>query len=201
MTSGTEWLAARLPRCLGARCYRIDFVTLADRGVVFSRGAIGPQPSVIVRRGFDDARPSTVSIADDPQPDLAPSSAGALYYAYGRGWFRWDFGSRAPRLTRFRGATEAPVLRLQGGDWYLRSGQSCRPSLLVMLASGRRLTVGSPGGRRGLARTPGSDCGELTDLVLTPRDVITAWAYRPPYSIASHVDFGLVGAVVATPRA
>ena len=110
MSSGTRWLAADLPRCVGGRCYRIDAVGLADQGVVFVRGAIGPQPSFIVRRGFSDAKATRLAVPNDPQPDLAPSSVGALYYAFGRGWYRWDFGRPDTRLTRFLGARQTPVL-------------------------------------------------------------------------------------------
>jgi hypothetical protein len=51
--TGRRWLAAEMPACVGERCYRIDWVTLSDKGVVFDRGAIGPQPSFVVRRRFD----------------------------------------------------------------------------------------------------------------------------------------------------
>ena len=198
MATGRKWLAARLPRCVAGRCYRIDFVTLADRGVVFSRGAIGPQPSLIVRRAYIDAKPTTVPVPNDPQPDLAPSSEGALYYAYSRGWYRWDFGRRLPRLTQFKGPDQAPILRYERGDWYLRGGKSCRPSVRVLSPKGPQVVISSPGGKTGLARTPASDCAEMTDLVLTHTDVITAWVFRPPYAITAHNDFGLVGVLLAT---
>jgi len=41
MATGKQWIAAKVPRCVATRCFRIDGVTLADGGVVFSRGAIG----------------------------------------------------------------------------------------------------------------------------------------------------------------
>lgn len=48
--SGVEWLAADLPRCEQGSCYRVDQITLADRGVVFTRAASGPDTSRVVRR-------------------------------------------------------------------------------------------------------------------------------------------------------
>src|SRR4051812_28029365 len=53
MRSGSDWVAADMPRCGHSGCYRIDAVTLADEGVAFDRGAIGPQPSYVGRRRFD----------------------------------------------------------------------------------------------------------------------------------------------------
>ena len=35
MRTGHEWVAAQMSRCRRGRCYRIDSVTLADKGVVF----------------------------------------------------------------------------------------------------------------------------------------------------------------------
>jgi hypothetical protein len=32
-------------------------------------------------------------LANDPQPDLARSSAGAYYYWLRHGWMRWNFGA------------------------------------------------------------------------------------------------------------
>jgi hypothetical protein len=198
MTTGQLWLAARLPRCIAGRCYRIDSVTLADRGVVFDRGAIGPQPSLIVRRAFTDQKPISVQIPNDPQPDLAPSSQGALYYAYARGWYRWDFGQRVPRLTRFKGAVQTPILRYERGDWYLRTGKSCKPSLVRIRPRGATTVVGSSTSASRLGRIPSSDCAEMTDLVLAGSNAITAWVFRPVYAITAHVDFGLVGVLLTT---
>ena len=57
LDANRTWVAAAMPRCVRGRCYRIDAVTLSDSGVVFDRGAIGPQPSLVVRRAFTAARP------------------------------------------------------------------------------------------------------------------------------------------------
>jgi len=165
MSSGTRWLAADLPRCVGGRCYRIDAVGLADQGVVFVRGAIGPQPSFIVRRGFSDAKATRLAVPNDPQPDLAPSSVGALYYAFGRGWYRWDFGRPDTRLTRFRGARQTPVLLNEGDDWFVRVDAQCKGGL--QRAGARRHA------RRRLRRPPEPPAlGRPTrDHMVAPRQV------------------------------
>lgn len=92
MAKGTDWVPAEMPRCVRRRCYQIGAVTLAEHGVVFTRTTTGPDDSVLIRRGFSDPRPSEVRIPGDPQPELAPSSAGALNNGVGHGWLRWDFG-------------------------------------------------------------------------------------------------------------
>jgi hypothetical protein len=127
MATGKQWLAARLPRCVSTRCYRIDGVTLADRGVVFTRGAIGPQPSFIVRRAFTDPAPTSVALPGDPQPELATSSAGALYY-----WFGRTAGTSAP--ASLGPPASAPPTRTR--------------------FSNSRVGTGSPAGRLAPARKP-----------------------------------------------
>src|SRR5436190_6457082 len=73
----TDWIAAQLPRCRNGRCYRIDAVELAADGVVFDRGAIGTQPSLVLRRRFRGSKLEVLRVPRDPQPDLAPSETGA----------------------------------------------------------------------------------------------------------------------------
>jgi hypothetical protein len=200
MGSGTQWLAADMPRCGRAGCYRIDAVTLADHGVAFDRGAIGPQPSFVVRRAFSAARPSAIAIPGDPQPDLAPSSAGALYYAFGRGWYRWDFGSRRPARTAFGDPARQPrVLRYEHGLWLLLARNGCQmglrasrrgartvaletaPRLLSLLGIRRRMCVGSLG------------------VVWTGSQAVSAWAVYPRAEMQEHEETGLAGLAVAGP--
>ena len=192
MATGKQWLAAQLPRCVGARCYRIDGVTLAERGVVFVRGAIGSQPSVVVRRAFTDPRPTSLSIPHDPQPDLAPSSAGALYYAFGRGWYRWDFGSSRPRLTRFKGFQQTPVLAYEGGDWFVRVVDGCRAGLRLIRADGGSSVIVSAGQVLALARLAATDCADLLELSLSGTRAVTAWVVRPESADPDEVAAGLV---------
>ena len=82
-----QWTVARMPSCSVSGCYQIGAVTVADDGIVFIRDAVGSQPSRVVRRELGATGTQSVAIADDPQPDLVPSSSGALYYALSRGWY------------------------------------------------------------------------------------------------------------------
>lgn len=199
LATGRLWQAARLARCVHARCYRVDFVTLADRGVVWTRGAVGPQPSFVMRRRFGAGKAETWELPGDPQPDLAASSAGALFYYYAHGWYRWDFGVASPTLTSFRGSREQSVLAFEHGSWYLRRDVACRPSLLLARSGGKTAALTTAAAAVRLARVPKGDCVQLVDLVLTGRTATTAWTFQPSYAINAHVDFGLTGAVLAGP--
>src|SRR5829696_8441427 len=57
MAAGRTWVAASMPRCQGTRCWRIDAVTLADDGVVFTRVASNPDASTVMRRAFTESGP------------------------------------------------------------------------------------------------------------------------------------------------
>ena len=197
MSTGTRWLAADLPRCVGGRCYRIDAVGLADQGVVFVRGAIGPQPSFIVRRGFSDAKPTSLAVPNDPQPDLAPSSAGALYYAFGRGWYRWDFGRRDTRLTRFRGARQTPVLLNEGDDWFVRVATPCKGGLQRFRGTGSASTVGTAARVLALAGVPADDCADLLDLELSGDRLVTTWSLHGKSGDPDEQEF--TGVIVSQP--
>ena len=197
MKTGKRWVAADSPRCLRGRCYRIDAVTLADRGVVFDRGAIGPQPSFVIRRGFRDPKPSAVSIPNDPQPDLARSSAGAFYYAFGRGWFRWDFGSRRPHFTG-RTSVQPWIVAFEGGRLLLTSRSGCRTSLSVRVAGGRVLRIAAPSRTASSPKDLGPLCRDLTGFAWSGRKLIAGWALTPKISVDSHTDVGLVGVVVSS---
>ena len=196
LVTGRKWLAARLPRCVQKRCYRVDAITLADRGVVFTRGAIGPQPSYVVRRAFDGKLVS-FALPGDPQPDLAASSDGALYFYFGHGWYRWDFGHARPTPARIPTSATTSVLAFDHGNWYLRTDPGCRPTLSVIRPDGRRAVLTSPRTASKLIGAPPSDCAHLTDLAIAGTELFTGWTSQPSYSINSHVDLGLVGAILA----
>jgi hypothetical protein len=203
METGGEWVAADMPSCPQEQCYRIDKVTLAHRGVVFSRGAIGPHPSVIVRRAFDDAKPTSVSVPDDPQPDLVRSSAGAFYYQLRRGWMRWDFGNRRPRLIDLESAVSSgPVpLEYRRGRLLLATDLPCK-STLVIRGGGRTFRLPAPVSTPYSPREFGPLCRQLTSAFWTGDKLLGAWAVLPKLSVESHADVGLVGVAVAagTPR-
>jgi hypothetical protein len=197
LASGHRWLAAAFRRCVQRRCYRIDYVTLGQGGVVFTRGAVGPQPSFVLRRRFRMKAVEAVRLPGDPQPDLARSSAGALYYYFGHGWYRWDFGHPHPTLTRFKGSSQVDIVGFEQGTWYLIGGNRCHPSLRIVRPSGRATTLMSARRAARRAAVPLSDCVLLTSTLISAAGVgvVTAWAFEPNYSINAHVDFGLVGAI------
>ena len=197
MSTGTRWLAASLPRCVGGRCYRIDAVGLADQGVVFVRGAIGPQPSFIVRRGFSDAKPTSLAVPNDPQPDLSPSSAGALYYAFARGWYRWDFGRPDARLTRFRGALQTPVLLNEGGDWFVRAAAPCKGALQRFRGTGSAAIVGAAERVLALAGVPADDCADVLALQVSGDRLVTTWSLHGKSGDLDTEEF--TGVIVSQP--
>jgi hypothetical protein len=195
LSTERRWIAARLPRCVHSDCYRIDYITLADKGVVFTRGAIGPQPSFVFRRSFE-GRLERVRLPGDAQPDLAPSSAGALYYHYAHGWYRWDFGRRRPALTRYRSSRPA-VLAFERDSWYLKVGPSCRPNVIRVDPGGRAHPVVSGTHVKRAVHVPASDCATLSDIKVAASHVLSLWALMPVFAIGAHVDFDLVGAAVS----
>ena len=196
MRTGRNWIAARLNRCEHGRCYRIDAVTLADRGVVFTRGAIGSQPSLIVRRGFGDARVTTIPVRGDPQPDLAPSSTGALFYSLRGGWRRWDFGRR-----------ERPLGFKQRGWWILGSERGrlllmsstrrCRPATALAVAGGRTVALPAPTSTPASPKEFGRLCRVLTDVAWRGSRLLVAWAVLPELTLRTHGDVGVVGVVTS----
>jgi copper transport protein len=173
-----NWIAAKFPSCVGKRCYRIDAVTLANRGVAFDRGAIGSQPSLVVRRAFSAPAPETVRVVHDPQPDLIPSSAGATYFALGAGWRRWDFGWSAPRPTPFITNGPADPIVYDSGRWFVREHRGC-DDVIVQLADGRQHVVGSPVRARALAGVGPGFCATFISLTWARGRAMTSWAVAP----------------------
>jgi hypothetical protein len=194
----TEWVAADLPRCPGGRCYRIDAVTVTAQGVVFTRGATGTFPAQVVRRGFADDRPTSVAVRDDPQPDLIPDSTGALYYVLSQGWYRWDFGVRAPVLV---GGPEAGLetwLRREGNLTFTVSRRGCRYTVSADRPGRSSAPIARP---QELIRLTGSSpdsCVQMYALGWTGRQAVTAWAVVPKASESGHSDTGLRGAIMVS---
>jgi len=197
MANGKQWLAVSEPQCRGGRCRRVDSVTLADRGVVFTRTASDPDESFIVRRGFADRRASRVRIPRDPQPELLPSSAGALYHALGRGWFRWDFGRARPRRTAFAAEPPVPLLGYERGYWFRMTNRGCRYGVVAQHDRGVRTTIASPSRLMAAAGTSDHEglCVQLGGLTWTGRQPITSWGVIPEESEEEHEEHGLVGLI------
>jgi hypothetical protein len=197
--TGAEWVAADLPRCERGRCYRIDRVALAERGVVFTRVTSGPDESRIVRRAFADRASTQVTIPGDPQADLAPSSAGALYYAFDRGWYRWDFGQAHPRHVGLPVRPPALLLGYESGHWFSLTQRGCRYAVTVLDPAGRRMTSIAA---RTLGRVAAhrSSCVQLSASAWTGRRLVTAWGVAPQEELEEHLDVGLIAVVHASER-
>jgi hypothetical protein len=199
LETGARWIAATMPRCVNGRCYRIDTVTLADDGVVFTRGAIGPQPSLVVRRAFTDASPFPIQVPGDPQPDLAPSSHGALFNDFSRGWFRWDFSSDAPQHLKLgRGIGQDGVQGLEGERLLLMTSRGCSSALSLHDGSGRPEPVTAPARLALFAEERGPHvCVMLLGTTWSGSEPVSSWALEPDASAQAHSDEGLGGLAVA----
>jgi hypothetical protein len=193
MTSGREWVAADLPRCVGGRCYRIDYVTLADDGVAFDRGAIGPQPSLVLRRRFGGPLQSTV-VANDPQPNLVPSYTGAYFSEFGRGWRRWDFGSSRPQAAAGPLPPHGQVLAVERAGLLSRVGSSCHPRLV--LTSGGRTQVFVP---PRVTDTSTEICALVSGFALDGDRLVVGWGLIPKVSLDTHSEVGDLGILAVHP--
>lgn len=197
MSTGTTHVAAAMGRCDKRRCYQIEAVELAVDGVVFTRTSRNPDRSMIVRRTLSSSTSSQVVLRSDPQPDLIPSSAGALYYQLTVGWFRWDFGQSRPRRARFRANPPALLLAYEQGNWLLATRRGCDFGLVVV-RGGRRTTIAAPGDLRHYAVPGTAPCVLLQDVAWTGRQALSAWAIVPATSSDEHSDRGLIGVGLAS---
>jgi hypothetical protein len=198
MSADRVRLATEMPRCVHGRCYQFGAITLAERGIVFTRDSTNPDQSLVVRRRFSDRAFSKVTILRDPQPDLVPSSAGALYYALGRGWYRWDFGQRRPRRTRLRANPPAPLLAYEHGRWFTSTHRGCDFGVAVGNGRGHRRLIAAPELLRRLVPRGSRYCVLLQAFAWTGRQALTAWALVPRHSTDEHSDKGLVGVALAS---
>lgn len=187
MTTHSTWVAADFPRCEAGKCYRIDYVTLADAGVTFDRGAIGTQPSQVLRRRFN-GRLESVAVPGDPQPDLVPSSAGAFYFVLTRGWFRWDFASRRPQASAAPQPPTGQVLAVAARGILLQTGTSCHAKL-VFLSMGHTETFLPPKA----AGVNGDVCAHVTGFSIEANRLVVGWGLLPRLSLQTHSDAGVLG--------
>jgi hypothetical protein len=196
MRTGRVRLVSMLPRCERGHCYRLGEVTLSDQGVVFTRDSSNPDLSWVVRIRFSNRALTRVRISHDPQPDLVPSSAGAVYYAFGRGWYRWDFAKK-PRGTRFRANPPAPLLGYEHGRWFLSTRRGCDFGVVALDGAGHHRVVVSAQRLRSLVPSSSRSCVWLQAFGLTGRQPLTAWALVPRQSSEEHSDKGLFGIAFA----
>jgi hypothetical protein len=152
---------------------------------------------LVVRRRFGSVKPEVVAVPSDPQPDLAASSAGALYFWFRHGWVRWDFGQRKPHLTGLRDVRPW-VLEYRHGRFLLLTGSRCRPRLVVRLTGRRSFVVDAPASTPASPRDLGPLCRQITDFVWQERRLLVSWSLIPEASVEAHSDVGLVGVVTAS---
>jgi hypothetical protein len=119
-----------------------------------------------------------------------------VYYALGRGWYRWDFGAQ-PRGTPFRANPPAPLLGYEHGRWFLATRRGCDYGVVVLDGSGHRSAVASPRRLRALVPSRSRLCVLLQAFSSVGRQPLTAWALVPRASSEEHSDKGLFGVAFA----
>jgi len=186
------------PRCRETRCYRIDRVTVADGGVVFDLGSVGQgYPSLIARRSWTASRPSFARVPNDPQPDLAPSSAGALYYHLGHGWNEWNFGHARPKRVWPHGVRPW-VLAREGRRELLIGGSDCERTVGVRSRDHGTVSIAPPRRTQVTPQGFGKVCRQLTGYAWSGGRLLLAWSLPPQASIEAHEEVGVSSVITAT---
>jgi hypothetical protein len=198
-TGPRRWIVATLPRCTTEGCYRLGDVTIARDGIVFTRDAVGGQESFVMRRAFGQSKVQSVAVPHDPQPDLARSSSGALYYVLFRGWYRWDFGVSGPRPVAFANNPARQLILHEQSRWYWlvrNSGCSVR---IESSRGGSGAALNVPARLASLGPGAGRTCTELGALAWAGDHAIASWAIASEAAEEDHSDAGLRGLVISAP--
>jgi hypothetical protein len=196
LRTGRQLLATDAARC-HPRCYRIDGVTVANEGVVFDLGSVGQgYPSLVGRRRWDATKPSFVETPNDPQPDLARSASGALFYQLQRGWMEWNFDEDRPRVVSVGGARPW-LLAAQGGHRLVLTGGACKTRVGLLHAAGRIAVLPAPASTPASPTQFGALCRQLTDIAWTGNRLLLAWSFGPKISLEGHSEVGLSGMITA----
>jgi hypothetical protein len=191
LRTGRRAIAYAAPRCRADRCHRVDRVTVADGGVVFDLGAVGQgYPSLIVRRAWSAARPSFARVPHDPQPDLARSSTGALYYQLGHVWMEWNFGQARPVPTWPRGVRPWLLAR-DGARNLVISGSTCATTVAVHTHDGKSQRLPPPGLTAVTPTRFGKVCRQLTGYAWVGSRLLLAWSLTPQASVENHEEIGM----------
>jgi hypothetical protein len=195
LRTGRRALAFEGARCSGKRCYRIDRVTVAERGVVFDLGSVGQgYPSQIVRRAWRAPRPAFASVPNDPQPDLARSSSGALFYWLGHGWMQWDFGQAQPESTWPHGIRPW-VLSREGPRTLVIGGATCAAGVAVRASGGKTIPIPPPGPNPVTTNRFGKLCRQVAGYSWSGNRLLLAWSLTPQVSVEAHEDFGAASVI------
>jgi hypothetical protein len=168
-------------------------VIVARDGVVFDLGSVGQgYPSLIARRSFESGRTELTPVANDPQPDLARSAEGALYYQLRRGWFAWNFGADHPRPIA---GVRTWLLETQGSRQLVLKGQACGARLGLVDSSGRTTSLPAPRATPVSPTQFGPLCRQLTGVVWNSNDLMISWAFTPKISLQGHDEVGLASLI------
>jgi hypothetical protein len=195
LRTGRRMIVMDAPRCRRRRCYRVDRVTVARDGVAFVLGSVGQgYPSLVARRSWNGARTEFTSVSNDPQPDLARSADGALYYQLRRGWFEWNFGDEHPRAVA---GVATWLLDARGGRRIVLTGGVCAAGISVVESTGRVTPVPAPASTPASPTRFGPLCRQLTGLAWTGNRLLIGWSFTPKISIEGHTDVGLSGLITA----
>jgi hypothetical protein len=195
-TGARRWIVAQMPRCTTKGCYRLDEVTVAKRGIVFTRDAVGSQASFVLRRAWGESKVESIAVQHDPQPNLVPSSSGALYYVLFRGWHRWDFGSARPHPVSFANHPSKQLILHEASHWYWLVRHDCSVRI-ESSPGGNGAALNVPARLASLGPHAGRTCTELGALVLAGTHAIAAWAIASEAAEDDHSDAGLRGVVVS----
>ncbi len=191
---------ARFRRCTTKGCHNIDRVVVDGNSVMFDLSGIAGAPSLVIDIAFDSKKKHVTVIPNDPQPDLARSSSGALYYALDRGWFHWQPPAR-PKLTRYR-TVATWLLDSEGGRLlYVSGGNQCVQQLFVRSSRGRLYRVPIPRNIPKDTKAFGRVCMTVSGFAWSGRQLYLGWTLVPQVSLGSHREPGLAGVIthVVTP--
>jgi hypothetical protein len=193
LRTGRRVVALDADPCRRGRCYRIDRVIVARDGVVFDLGSVGQgYPSLVARRRFDSGRTEFTRVPDDPQPDLARSADGALYYELRHGWFAWSFGDDHPRPIA---GVRTWLLETQGSRQLVLKGKACGARLGFVASSGRTTSLPAPRATPVSPTQFGPLCRQLTGVVWNGNDLMIGWAFTPKISLQGHDEVGLASLI------
>jgi hypothetical protein len=194
LRSGRRFVALDALRCRGARCYRIDRVTVAHEGIVFDLGSVGQgYPSLIARRRWHSAKTSFSEVPNDPQPDLARSADGALYYWLHRGWTEWTFDEDRPRPLN---GARSWVLDAEKDRWLVLTGGTCGTRVGVR-TEGSTTPLPAPSSTPASPTRFGALCRQLTGFAWSGNRLLLAWTLTPTLSLQGHTDVGVSGIITA----
>jgi hypothetical protein len=196
LRTGRRVVALDGDRCPRGRCYRIDRVTVAHDGVVFDRGSVGQgYPSLVGRRSWHANRTEYFAVPHDPQPDLARSAGGALFYQLGRGWIEWNFGDARPRVSA--AAAQPWLLEAQDGLRLALSGRVCHAEVSLLDGTGRLTRLPAPLSTPASPAQFGPLCRQLIGVAWTGKRLLLGWSLEPKVSVEGHTDIGLSGIITA----